>query len=155
MNTHQFVLPTTTITLPNVSVLRTQAMNPGIGHLIIPINYQTTWSQHVTPIDRVKPICYLLQHTQCGIMSYPLFVPLDLNLYPRYPTRIKGLDFSIFRNYIGYVLGNVYPILEQLIVPPTYILYFIGNQFPIMVQLVTSKDKQHVIALMPTIVSNY
>ncbi len=88
-------------------------------------------------------------------MSYPLFVPLDLNLYPRYPTRIKGLDSSIFRNYVGYVLGNVYPILEQLIVPPTYILYFIGNQFPIMVQPVTNKDKQHVTALMPTTVSNY
>jgi hypothetical protein len=51
-------------------------------------------------------------------MSYP---SLNFNLYPAYPTRIKGHDSSIFRNYIGYVLGNVYPVLEQPIVPPTYI----------------------------------
>jgi hypothetical protein len=43
MNTHQLVLPTTTIAIPNVFVLRTQAMNPSIGHMAIPVNYQTTW----------------------------------------------------------------------------------------------------------------
>jgi hypothetical protein len=53
-------------------------------------------------------------------------VPLDPSLYPAYPIGTKGFDSSIFRNYIGYVLGNVYPILEQLVVPPTYIPYFIG-----------------------------
>jgi hypothetical protein len=42
MNVHQLVLPTTTIVLPNVYVLRTQAMNFSIGHTIILVNYQTT-----------------------------------------------------------------------------------------------------------------
>jgi hypothetical protein len=50
MNVHQLVLSTTTLIVPNVFVLRTQVMNPSIGHMTIPINYQTTWSQHVTPI---------------------------------------------------------------------------------------------------------
>jgi hypothetical protein len=39
INIHQFVLPTTTIAVPNVFVLGTQAMNPNIGHTIILINY--------------------------------------------------------------------------------------------------------------------
>jgi hypothetical protein len=42
MNTHQPVLPTTTILVPNVTILRTQAMNPNIGHTIILVNYETT-----------------------------------------------------------------------------------------------------------------
>jgi hypothetical protein len=37
----------------------------------------------------------------------PFFVPLDLTLYPTCPTGTKGLDYSIFRNYIGYVPRNV------------------------------------------------
>jgi hypothetical protein len=57
----------------------------------------------------------------------PPFVPLDLNLYPTYQIGTKGLDSSIFRNYIGYVPGNVYQVLEQLVVPSTYIPYFVGN----------------------------
>jgi hypothetical protein len=84
----------------------------------------------------------------------PPFVPLNPSLYPTYPIRTKGYDSSIFRNYIGYVLGNVYPIPEQLIVPLIYIPNSIGNQFPIVVQLVSSKDKrsiqQHVTTSMPT-----
>ncbi len=72
----------------------------------------------------------------------PPFVPLNPNLYPTYPIGTKGLDSSIFRNYIGYVLGNVYPISKQLVVPPTYIPNFIGNQFLIVVQLVISKDRE-------------
>jgi hypothetical protein len=35
------------------------------------------------------------------------FVPLYPNLYLAYQTRAKGLDSSIFRNYIGYVPRNV------------------------------------------------
>jgi hypothetical protein len=50
MNVHQLVLPTTTIVLPNVYVLRTQAMNFSIGHTIILVNYPTTWSQPITLI---------------------------------------------------------------------------------------------------------
>jgi hypothetical protein len=42
MNIHQHVLPITTTTIPNVSILGTQAMNPSIGHMVVPINYQTT-----------------------------------------------------------------------------------------------------------------
>jgi len=57
----------------------------------------------------------------------PPFVPLDLSLYPIYQIGTKGLDSSIFRNYIGYVLGNVYQVPEQLVVPSTYIQYFVGN----------------------------
>jgi hypothetical protein len=74
----------------------------------------------------------------------PFFVPLDPSLYPTYPTGTKGLDFSIFRNCIGYVLGNVYPIPRQPIVPPTYTPYSVGNQFLTMVQPIASKDRQHV-----------
>jgi hypothetical protein len=50
MNIHQHVLPTITTILPNVFVLRTQTMNPSIGHITIFVNYQPTQSQHVTPI---------------------------------------------------------------------------------------------------------
>jgi hypothetical protein len=72
----------------------------------------------------------------------PPFVPLNHSLYPTYQIEAKGFNFSIFRNYIGYVLGNVYLVPEQLVVPPTYIPNFVGNQFPILVQLVINKDKQ-------------
>jgi hypothetical protein len=72
MSIHQHVLPTTTITIPNVSILRTQAMNPSIGHTTILVNYQTTWSQPLHQLYHVKLVCYLLQHIQCGIMWYPL-----------------------------------------------------------------------------------
>ncbi len=71
----------------------------------------------------------------------PPFVPLDLSLYPAYPIGTKGLYSIIFRIYVAYVLGNVYPIPEQLVVPPTYTPYYVGNQFPTMVQLVTSRNK--------------
>jgi len=38
MNFHQPVLPTTTIVIPNVLVLETQAMNPSISHTTIHVN---------------------------------------------------------------------------------------------------------------------
>jgi hypothetical protein len=86
----------------------------------------------------------------------PPFVPLDPSLYPTYPTKTKGFDFLILKNYTCYVYGNVYPILKQPIVSPTCIPYFVGNQFPTMVQLMTNKDKQPVqqpvIAPIPTTV---
>jgi hypothetical protein len=50
MNTYQLVLPTITIAILNVFVLRIQTMNPNITHIVVPINYQITWSQPVTPI---------------------------------------------------------------------------------------------------------
>jgi hypothetical protein len=50
MNVHQPVLSTITTRIPNVCTLGNQAMNPNIGHTTIPVNYQTTWSQLVTPI---------------------------------------------------------------------------------------------------------
>ncbi len=59
--------------------------------------------------------------------AIPPFVPLHPNLYPTYPTGTKGLDSSIFRNYTSYVPRNVYPVLEQLVIPPTYTPYSIGN----------------------------
>jgi len=42
MNIHQPILPTTIVVIPNVSILETKAMNPSIGHRIVPVNYQTT-----------------------------------------------------------------------------------------------------------------
>jgi hypothetical protein len=39
MNIHQHVLPTTTITIPNVFILGTQAINPSIVHTIVLVNY--------------------------------------------------------------------------------------------------------------------
>ncbi len=138
-NIHQHVFPTTIITVPNVSVLITQAMNPSIGHIIILVNYQTTWSEPVAPIVPGKtnmlptstyPMCYNV---------IPPFVPLDLSLYPTYPIGTKGLDSSTFRNYTGYVHGSVYPIPEQLIVRLTYIPNSIRNQILIMVQQMTRR----------------
>jgi hypothetical protein len=41
MNVHQPNLQITTTILLNVSILGTQAMNPSICHMIVPINYQT------------------------------------------------------------------------------------------------------------------
>ncbi len=57
----------------------------------------------------------------------PPFMPLDPSLYPTYLTGTKGFDSPIFRNYKSYVLVNVYPTLEQLVVPPTYTPYFVVN----------------------------
>ncbi len=39
MNAYKLVLPATIITVPNVSILGTQAMNPSIAHTIVLINY--------------------------------------------------------------------------------------------------------------------
>jgi hypothetical protein len=127
MNIHQFVLPTITIVVLNVFVLGTQTMNPNIGHTIIPINYQPIQSQLVTPIgpnetDMLPTSTYLMCYN-----VVPPFVPLNPSLYPTYPIRTKGLDPLIFRNYIGYVFGNVYRVPEQPIVPPTYTPYFVEN----------------------------
>jgi hypothetical protein len=119
-------------------------MNISIVHTTILVNYQTTWSQHVTLI-------ILSKTNMLFTLTYPMwynvispFVPLDLSLYLTYLARTKGLDSSIFRNYTCYVIGNVYPVPKQHVVPPTYILNSIGNQFFTVVQLVTSKDRQHV-----------
>jgi hypothetical protein len=57
----------------------------------------------------------------------PPFVLLNSSLYLAYPIGTKGLDSLIFKNYTGYVLGNVYLVLEQPNVPPTYTPYFVGN----------------------------
>ncbi len=153
MNVHQLVFPTTTTATHNVFILGTQTMNPNIGHTIIHVNYQTTWSQTITPIVSSKPVCYLLQHTQCGIMSYPYCA---LNMYPTYLTRTKGLDSSIFRNYTCYVPRNVYLVPEQPTTPPTYTPHFVRNQFLILVQPMINMDKQPIqqpiIAPVPTIV---
>jgi hypothetical protein len=126
MNVHQLVLPTTITIVPNVSVLETQAMNPSIGHTTIPINYQTTWSQPITPIVPSKTNILPISTYPMWYNVMPPFVPLDPSLYP---TGTKGFDFLIFRNYINYVPRNVYLVFEQLVVPPTYTPYSIGHQF--------------------------
>jgi len=144
MNVHQHVLPTITTIIPDVYVLGTQAMNPNIDHMVIPVNYQITWSQLIRPIVPSKTNMLPTSTYPMWYNVIPFFVPLDPSLYPAYPTRTKGLDFSIFRTCIGYVFGNVYPILGQPIVPPTYTPCSVGNQFLTMVQPIASKDRQHV-----------
>jgi hypothetical protein len=154
MNTYRLVLPTTTIAVSNVFVLGTQAMNPSIAHIAVPVNYQTTWSQPITPIVLGKTSMLLTSTYPMWYNDIPPFAPLDPNLYPTYPSRIKGFDSSIFKNYTCYVPENVYLVLEQLVVPHTYIPNSIGNQFPTVVQPMISKDRQPIqqpiIALMPT-----
>jgi hypothetical protein len=39
MNTHQPILPITTIVVPNVFILGIQAMNPNIGHIAVLVSY--------------------------------------------------------------------------------------------------------------------
>jgi hypothetical protein len=127
MNIHQPILPTTTIAIPNVFILGIQAMNLGIGHTTIFVNYQIIWSQPITPIVLGKTNMIPTSTYPMWYNVIPPFVPFDPSLYPTYQIGTKGLDSSIFRNYTGYVLGNVYPILEQPIVPPTNIPNSIGN----------------------------
>jgi hypothetical protein len=133
MNVHQPILPTTKIIVPNVFILGNQSMNPSIVHTTIPINYHTTWSQPVTPIVLGKTSMLPISTYPMWYNVIPPFVPLDPSLYPTYQIGTKGLDSLIFRNYIGYVLENMYLVPEQPIVPPTYIPYSIGNQLPIVV----------------------
>jgi hypothetical protein len=68
-------------------------------------------------------------------------LPLYPSLCPTYPTRTKGLDSSIFKNYTSYVPRNVYPVPKQLVVPPTYTPYFVENQFSTVVQPIANKDR--------------
>jgi hypothetical protein len=121
MNIH-LVHPTTIIVVPNVSILRTQTMNFNIGYITIHVNHQTTWSQPVTRIIWSKTSMLSTSTYPMWYNVIPLFVPLDPSLYLTYPTKTKGLDSSIFRNYTCYVLGNVYLVHKQLVVPPTYIV---------------------------------
>ncbi len=104
MNIHEPVLPTTTIAIPNVFGLGTQAMSPSRAHTIVLVNFQTTRSQLVSPIVPGKTNKLPISTYPMWYNFIPLFMPLDPSLYP---TRTKGLDSSIFRNYIGYVPGNV------------------------------------------------
>jgi hypothetical protein len=99
MNIHQHLLPTTTTVVPNVFALGTQAMNPSIGCTIVLVNYQTTWSQPITPIVPSKTRMLPTSTYPMWYNVIPFFVPLDPNLYPTYPTKTKGLDSLIFRNY--------------------------------------------------------
>jgi len=69
----------------------------------------------------------------------PPFVLLDLSLYP---TRTKGLDFMMFRNYMGYVPRYEYLVLEKPIVPPTHTPHFVGNKFLKMVHLIINRDRE-------------
>jgi hypothetical protein len=123
-------------------MLRTQTMNLNICHMVVPINYQTTWSQLLIPTIPSKTSMLLTSTYPMWYNVIPPFVHLDPSLYPTYQTRAKGLDYLIFRNYISYVSRNVYRVPKQLVIPPTYIPYSIGNQFPTMIQPMTSRDIQ-------------
>jgi hypothetical protein len=112
MNVHQHVIPITTTVVSNVSILWIQTMNHGIGHTTIHVNYQKTWSQLVTPIvlgktSRLPTSTYLIWYN-----VIPPFVPYDIGLYIVYPTRTKGLDPLIFKNYTCFVPRYVYPVPE-------------------------------------------
>jgi len=96
MYVHQPILPTTTMTIPSVFVLGTQTMNPSIGHIIVFVNNQTTWSQLVTPIVPCKTNMLFTSTYPMWYNVIPPFVPLDLNLYLIYQVRTKGFDSSIF-----------------------------------------------------------
>jgi hypothetical protein len=91
MNVHQPILLATIIAVPNVFVLGIQAMNPNIGHTTIPINYQATWSQLVTPIILDKTSMLPISTYPIWYNVIPFFVPLDPSMYPTYPTGTKGL----------------------------------------------------------------
>jgi hypothetical protein len=127
MNTHQHVLPTNTIAIPNVFVLGTQAMNHSIGHTTILVIYKTTWLQLVTSIVLGKTNMLPISTYLMWYNVIPPFVLLNLSLYLAYPAGTKGLDYLIFINYTCYVPRNVYLVPEQLVVPQTYTPYSIGN----------------------------
>jgi hypothetical protein len=103
MNVHQFVLPTITTILAHVSILGNQAMNPSIGHAIIPIKYQTTWPQPITPIVLGKTSVLLTLTYPMWYSVIPPFVYLDPSLYPTYPIGTKGFNLTTFKNYTSYV----------------------------------------------------
>jgi len=89
MNVHQHVLSTTTIVVPNVFILRTQAMNPSIVHTTILVNYQTTWSQPITPIVSSKTNMLPTSTYPMWYNVIPPFVPLDPSLYQANLARTK------------------------------------------------------------------
>jgi hypothetical protein len=89
MNTHQHVLPTTTIAISNVFVLGIQAMNLGTGHTAILVNYQTTWSQPITPIIQSKTNILPTSTYPMWYNVIPPFMALDLSSYPTYPIGTK------------------------------------------------------------------
>jgi hypothetical protein len=95
-------------------------MNLSIGHMVVPINYQPTWQQFITPI--ISKTNFLPTSTYpLWYNVIPPFVLLDPSLYLAYLIGTNRFDPSIFRNYIGHVPGYVYPLPKQPIVPPTYI----------------------------------
>jgi hypothetical protein len=55
-----------------VYILGTQAMNPGIVHTIVHVNYQTTWSQPITPIIPCKTS---MLPTSTYLMWYNVITP--------------------------------------------------------------------------------
>jgi hypothetical protein len=59
MNVHQHVLPTIITTIPNVSILGTQAMNPSIGHTIVLVTIKQPSHNLLHQLYQVKPICCL------------------------------------------------------------------------------------------------
>jgi hypothetical protein len=125
MNIHQHVFPTTTIVVPNVSVLGTQGTNPSINYTIVLVNYQTTWSQPITPI---VPSKISMLPTSLYPMWYnviPPFVPLDPNCIQHIQLKQKDL----IPRFLGiiHVPRNVYPVLEQHVAPPIHTPYFVRN----------------------------
>jgi hypothetical protein len=84
MNTRQPALSTITITIPNMSILKTQTMNPNTGYMTMPINYQTTWSQPVIPIVLAKISMLPISTYPMWYNVIPPFVPLNPSLYPSY-----------------------------------------------------------------------
>jgi hypothetical protein len=96
MNVHQHVIPTTTTILPNVHVPRIKAMKFSIGHTIILVSYQWTWQPLVTPFVLGETNVLLTSTYPMWYNVIPLYIILNLNLYPTYPNgrkRIWSFDF--------------------------------------------------------------
>jgi hypothetical protein len=85
-------------------------MNLNRGYTIVTFNYQTTWSQLVTPIAQNKNNMLPTSTYPMWCNVIPPFMHVNPSLYLVYPTGTKGLDSSNFKNCTSYVFGYVYPI---------------------------------------------
>jgi len=89
MNVCQLIFLATITTILNVYVSRTQAMNLSIGHMVVPINYQITWSQSITIIILGKTSMLPTSTYPMWYDVIPPFVPLNLSLYLANPIGTK------------------------------------------------------------------
>jgi hypothetical protein len=111
MNVHQHIIPTITTILPNVHVPIIKAMKFSIGHTIVLVSYQQTWQPLVTPFVLGKTNVLLTSTYPTWYNVIPLYILLNLNLYPTYPIGRKRFNPFISMNYTCYVPRYVHFIL--------------------------------------------